>query len=216
MPKSALFRNWLIAFVVCGASALFCINHVDRPVADYAHVHLIQTVSVGLLDRMLTGLALIAGLAFVFLIAAGCWKIARHSLPQWTEVPLVCSWSLMWSMASAEVLKRVFGRADPDLWTGPTPGGPHLGVYGFHLLRNGTQFASFPSGTMSVAAAVLAVLWIMLPRERWFWAIAFALIGVSLVTTNSHFVSDVIAGAFLGSLLGWLTAILLRVSDACP
>jgi membrane-associated phospholipid phosphatase len=199
------FRYWLVAFALCAAAAAVCVAYVDRPVADYVHVHLLQLVIVGVLNDMLTGLELGAAFAFVFLIAAGCWKIAGRQLAAWTRTPLLCSWSLMWALSSAEGMKRVFGRAEPDMWTGFTPTDPHLSLYGFHLFRMGPQFESFPSGTTAVAAAVLSVLWIVMPRLRWLWALTLAIVAISVVITNSHFVSDVIAGGFLGASIGWMT-----------
>jgi membrane-associated phospholipid phosphatase len=209
LPEPTPFRNWFFALILCGAAAVLCIRYVDRPVADYAHDHLLQTFTVGLLNDVLTGLGAVAALGFLALITAGCLKLAHRTLPRWAEIPILCSWAMMWSMSSAEALKRVFGRADPEAWTGATPQDLHRSIYGFQLLRSGYQFESFPSATMSVSAAVLAILWIAVPRLRPLWALLFSLIGIALVATNSHFISDVIAGALLGSFLGVLTVRLL-------
>ena len=70
-------------------------------------------------------------------------------------------------------------------------------LYGFHWLQPG----SFPSGHMAVlvAAGVAIALY-----YRWFWWVVIplsTLLGISLLLTNYHFLSDVIAGAYLGSLL---------------
>ena len=69
---------------------------------------------------------------------------------------------------------------------------------------------SFPSVTIAVTAACLAVVWICAPRFRAAGAGLLALIAVALVLTNSHWVSDVIGGGFVGALVGWMTVVLKR------
>ncbi len=57
---------------------------------------------------------------------------------------------------------------------------------------------------MAAACAVLSVLWIWYPRLRSLWSIAGLAAGGGLVGLNYHFLSDVLAGAFLGGSIGWM------------
>jgi membrane-associated phospholipid phosphatase len=74
---------------------------------------------------------------------------------------------------------------------------------------------SFPSGHASLAFSSATCLAMLLPR----WAPVFFLIaivtGTERVIENAHYVSDVVAGAGLGILLGWLVtrALVLKRAD---
>jgi membrane-associated phospholipid phosphatase len=48
------------------------------------------------------------------------------------------------------------------------------------------------------------------PRLRPLYALAVAAVGVGLIGANYHFLSDVIAGGFVGSSTGWMTVALWR------
>jgi hypothetical protein len=47
-----------------------------------------------------------------------------------------------------------------------------------------------------------AVVWVAYPRWRWACAIAAAAVSIGLIGMNYHFVGDVIAGGFVGALIG--------------
>jgi membrane-associated phospholipid phosphatase len=105
----------------------------------------------------------------------------------------------MWATLASFVFKRIFGRAWPD------PAYVQNHVYGFHLLHGGSHWQSFPSGTAAISTAIVSVLWMLMPRSRTIGALTVALLCVAVVITNYHWVGDVIAGIFLGALIGWMT-----------
>ena len=70
----------------------------------------------------------------------------------------------------------LFGRTWPATWTNNNPSLLRDRVYGFNCFHSGHGYSSFPSGQ---TAAVLAV-------------------GIVLTGANFHFLSDVIAGGFVG------------------
>jgi len=117
----------------------------------------------------------------------------------------------MWATGATVTLKRAFGRSNVQLWTGATPEEGHLGINKFHFLHGGPpNIDSFPSGTTTVAAAIISVVWILVPRLRILCVLALVGISIGLVITNSHYVADVIAGTFVGWSVGWMTVRLLR------
>jgi membrane-associated phospholipid phosphatase len=49
------------------------------------------------------------------------------------------------------------------------------------------------------------VLWIQYPRLRPLYALVVLAVAVGLIGANYHFLSDVIAGGFVGMSTGWMT-----------
>ena len=207
-------KRWLVGMSICALSIIASIIWIDRPVADFVHGNLLQLDFVQEIASLMDFLAAFAALAMIFLFACGLWTTAGRKLARWTELPLSCSWALVWGIAAAEAAKQVFGRSDPDMWTGMNPGEPHLGIYHFNWIHGIHGYESFPSGTTTAATSILAVLWISVPRFRILWAALLAFVVASLLVTNSHFVSDVIAGGFLGATIGWMTLQLRRKGGA--
>jgi membrane-associated phospholipid phosphatase len=208
MAKSVPFRNWLISLAACAVASLLSIAYVDRPVADYVHLNLLQSHIIQGLASALGPLVIFVALAFLVLVGTGCWVLAGRNLSPRFEASLLCSWSTVWAMASTEILKRIFGRSDPEMWTGFSTTASAKATYAFHFLHGGPLFESFPSGTMAIAAAILSVLWILMPRLRAAWALLLAFVAFALIVTNGHFVADVIGGGFLGVSIGWMTFLL--------
>ncbi len=81
------------------------------------------------------------------------------------------------------------------------PSAPDAGAFfsNFPCVPAKYAYASFPSGhaTTAFATAVLLTLWY--PRWAGVWLGLAALVGLSRVLLGSHFPSDVLAGALLGS-----------------
>ena len=103
-----------------------------------------------------------------------------------------------------QILKNVACRARPSA--------PEAGAFfsNFPCFPAEYAYASFPSGhtTTAFAAAVILALWY--PRWAGVWLSMAALVGLSRVMLGSHFPSDVLAGALLG------TGLALAVHAACP
>jgi membrane-associated phospholipid phosphatase len=112
-----------------------------------------------------------------------------------------------------QLLKWTAGRYWPETWKHDNPSLIGSGDYGFHPFHYGSAYESFPSGHATVLCALMIVLWVSYPRWRWLWALLGALVCVALVAMNYHFVSDVIAGAILGSITGLYIARLFRLAD---
>jgi membrane-associated phospholipid phosphatase len=54
----------------------------------------------------------------------------------------------------------------------------------------------------------MAVFWICYPRYRLLYAAIVAAVAIGLMGANYHFLSDIIAGGFLGASTGWITVLL--------
>jgi undecaprenyl-diphosphatase len=90
------------------------------------------------------------------------------------------------------IVKRLIGRARPPLYY---PTGP----FDYAPFAWRVEYASFPSGHATSAAAIAVALGALFPRARivlWLYA---AVIFVSRVALAAHYPSDVIAGAVVGA-----------------
>ncbi len=199
MKDNGAFGNLLFAFAATAIAVLECVEYVDRPVAEFLEGHFRHTTAWVWLERALAPLDLIVLLALLFLFGCGTWVVFGRVLGSWTRTPLLCSWAAMWATAADVIFKRIFGRAWPD------PTYIQNRLYGFRLLHGGPHWESFPSGTAAISAAIASVLWIVAPRWRAVGALIVFLVCVAVVVTNGHWVADVIAGAFLGASIGWMT-----------
>jgi len=199
MTDRAAFRYWVFALFLCTIAVVVCIAYVDRPAAEFLETHLRRTTLWAWLDRVLRPLDLVVVTELFFLFGCGIWVLSGRQLCSWTETPLLSAWSTVWAVAATIICKHIFGRAWPD----PTYVHDHL--YGFHFLRGGQHWDSFPSGTAAISTAIVSVLWIMRPRWRVVSLLIVVLLSGAVVVTNFHWMSDVIAGAFLGASIGWST-----------
>ncbi|HEY2806693.1 MAG TPA: phosphatase PAP2 family protein [Gemmatimonadales bacterium] len=192
---------WLIGLIATTIAVLFCIQYVDRPVATYVETNLRHGALFEGAYDVLRPLPLLAVIALIWLGVQGFRMPAAATVRHRTSV--VACWAIAWGLAMAEVLKHLFGRSQTY------PEWALERIYRFHFLHGHEGYDAFPSGTMSVGGAVLAVLWLRLPRLRPLWAAILLLIIFLLVVTDSHWVSDIIGGTFVGISVGWLTTNML-------
>lgn len=207
MTNRAALRSWLIALALSVLAVAVCIVYVDRPIADFVEVHVRHSEFCNWLMFAIRPLDLVVLSALLFLFGCGLWAMSGRELRSWTETPLLCSWSAMWAVAADIIFKHIFGRGWPD----PTYIHDHL--YGFHLLRGSPHWDSFPSGTAAISVAIVSVLWIRNPRWRIPGMLIVFLVSGAVVMANYHWLSDVIAGSFLGATIGWST---VRLRPASP
>ncbi|MFT3882698.1 MAG: phosphatase PAP2 family protein [Gemmatales bacterium] len=112
-----------------------------------------------------------------------------------------------------ESLSYVFARYWPETWRDNNPSLISNGVFGFNFFHDGSAYGSFPSGHASRTLAVGTVIWIAWPRWRWAVILISFCLCVALVLMNYHFVSDVIGGSFIGSIVGVYSAKLCGVGE---
>lgn len=94
--------------------------------------------------------------------------------------------------AAKAAFKFLFGRIETRAWL------KNPLLHGFEWFPAGNAHGGFPSGHMTVVAALAAACWIFFPGHRTLLLCVPLLLGAALVLTNYHFLGDVVAGGYLG------------------
>jgi len=185
MNRSPLITPILL---VCGLSFMvLSYFYIDIPLANYCR-HLSPGVRsfFGMVTELGQSTWYLGGSLFCFLLFRYGYKnifLARRSL------------FLFVAIAGSGIIVNIFrflaGRYRPEmLFT--------QGVYGFEFFQMKSTALSFPSGHTTTAFALAMVL-IIFWRRYWPGFIFLAtLVAASRVIITAHFLSDVVAGAYLG------------------
>ena len=201
------FRRWLIGLLATVVAVAICYLWLDRPLALLAHAHSGERETFARFTHIPDPFIPTACVVFV---ACGLWVFAGRILSRPIAASALASISVIVAETIKGGLKFVFGRLWPDTWVQNNPSFIHDGAYGFNFFHGGPGYASFPSGHTTVTCALISVLWILYPYWRPFYAAIVLAVAVGLIGANYHFLSDVIAGGFLGTSTGWMTVAIWR------
>lgn len=141
--------------------------------------------------------------------ALAALRIAGKALPALIYLPYTAllGWlalsgdGRLWRAAGVPAAAFLLGSALRAALNKPRP----YEVYGLPpLVAKGTKGRSFPSRHLFSAAVITAAFWWVCPPLGLALAGITALLAPQRVLAGVHFVRDVLAGAALGGLLGWL------------
>ncbi len=203
-------RNWSLGFL--GAAVAVAVSYLwlDQPIAHLAHAELQRFHLFQKLTLIPDALVPLAVVAFMVL---GLRGLTGRKLSRFQTVMLLSGISLAVAIIIKDQLKFAFGRPWPETWVRNNPSFIRDGIYGFQPFHGGPGYASFPSGHTTMICTVMTVLWICYPRFRAVYALCMAAVAVGLVGANFHFLSDVIAGGFLGISVGWLSVAMWEIGE---
>jgi membrane-associated phospholipid phosphatase len=213
------FGIWLASLASVAMAVVACVIWFDRPIALLAYEWFGRHRSVQHLAGTPGFFGPLVVLAFAVLLVR--WFLARR----FGTIDIVATLCII-TIAIGEPLKGWLKFAFGRTW--PAYGQPSFifeAAYGFHAFHGGPDFESFPSGHSAAVCAVAAILWTYLPIIRAFCAATVATILAALVVGDFHFLSDVIAGAFVGISLSalvvhlwehWIRRGLMRLSSTLP
>ena len=130
------------------------------------------------------------GIGTIFMWAMYFYRLQKKKIDSETQFLKLAATVLPASYLVKTLLKFIFGRTFPRDWL----------IHNHQLTFHWFSFwsSSFPSGHMVVFAAFGTAILIYYPRYRSVVLIFLILLGAALIGTNYHFLSDVIAGAYIG------------------
>ena len=204
-------QRWLLSLASTAAAVLVAYLWLDRPISQFAHVELPQYATFEKLTHIPD---VFIPLAVVIFVAVGLLDLSGRVLTKIQATALLCSVSAIIADATKNQLKFVFGRTWPDTWVQNNPSLIRDGVYGFNPFHGGAGYMSFPSGHLSLTCAVVSVLWIIYPKLRPLCALVVLAVTVGLIGANYHFLSDIIAGGFVGTSTGWMVTELRKAHQS--
>lgn len=174
----------------------FCVDYLDRAVSMLVMRYLYSNEAWSRHTSSIPDLLFIT----VLLTTVAAYSLFRYRSSRGTVDQMTLTCKLLAFVAPASfitksVLKYIFGRTNTREWLQAPQ------QYGFHWFQGGGNNSGFPSGHMMVFTALIAVLWRLQPRYRGGYCAFLLLMALALIATNYHFVSDVIAGTYLGLLI---------------
>jgi membrane-associated phospholipid phosphatase len=113
-------------------------------------------------------------------------------------------WTVPLSFILKTILKYVFGMANTRVWLA------NEAEYGFHWFQGNGNYGGFPSGHMAVFTVVVIAFIRFFPRFRLAGLFLLLILAAALIITDYHFLSDVIAGTYLGLIVDDFTSRVLE------
>jgi membrane-associated phospholipid phosphatase len=194
-------------FLVCAALTALSVAWIDRPLASFLHTQtLAQPATIhGALLAMTRIPEWLGVLAVLLAAALGLLRLRRGPLSGYAQAGFLAALSVIVADVIKTALKLTFGRTWPETWIDHNPSFIQDGAYCFSPFHGGPGWGSFPSGHMTAVCAAMTVLWFLWPRARLLYALAVAATAAGLLGLNYHFLSDILAGAYLGWAVGLAT-----------
>lgn len=196
----------------CAALVVLCYFFVDRPVAYFVHEHRFAEFSI--LKWLTYPPPILQAWTPVVLVAIMVRRVFGP-FRRWERALMAACVGMVLADQFRETMAYVFGRYWPETWINHNPSLIQDGRYGFHPFHGGSAYGSFPSGHAARMLAVAAIVWIAYPRWQWACVLVAVAVAAGLLGMNYHFAGDVIAGAFVGGIVGAFTAHFCGLREEC-
>jgi lipid A 4'-phosphatase len=207
--------RWPLVAATIAVLVVLSVTLVDRPVARWVqtfdpawHHRFSRFSDLGLSTGWLIGCALLA----LGGVAAARLSRAADAKRRWrshTLMPLFVFASVALAGLTTDLVKALLGRFRPKLFF-------RDGSYGFDLLHTRADYVSFPSGHATTAFALATALTLLWPRFAGLYFLLALAIGASRVLANAHWLSDVLAGGFVGVAVTVYLRALFEANGAAP
>ncbi len=191
LKKNISFSLGIKVTLIVSLITVICIKYLDAGIAlrvfhFLRSVHTLNKVTESIPDF----LPHFVGISTIFMWAMYFYRLQKKKFDVETQFLKLAATVLPAAYLIKTLLKFVFGRTFPRDWL----------IHNHQLTFHWFSFwsSSFPSGHMVVFAAFGTAILIYYPRYRSIVLIFLILLGAALIGTNYHFLSDVIAGAYIG------------------
>lgn len=184
---------WVLSLLICALAIAVAFLYFDVPIARrvYGILGSAKSLATGFASAVLLGFE--ASVALVLVII----RITRGHLSPFRETTLLaCLTSICAYAINDSTLKFFFAVPNPAAVLHGTP-------HAFNLLSGSSQ-SSFPSGHMVIAGAFAGVFIRLYRTSILPFSVLLLVAAVLLIAGDWHFVSDVIAGTFVGISAGLL------------
>jgi len=133
----------------------------------------------------------------VLVLSGAMWamylrRVRRGSRDEKARFFLLSGIAMPVAFVAKLMLKYLFGRMNTRAWL------ENPEDLSFHWFHGGGQYSSFPSGHMAVFATLAVACWLFFPKYRVACLAVMIALGFAVVATDYHYLSDVIAGGYLG------------------
>ncbi len=199
--------------MIVTALVIVAYEWLDLSIATWVHRHPLPVLVSAPLFPLTQVYDPLVLLAYAGLCVLGLNYLSKMAFTRPPAVALAAVLGIIITDAGKVLLKSIFGRSPPAVFFSIHH--PGQVAYGFNWFYAGAS--SFPSGHMAAACALFIVLWRCYPRGRAFYVLGAASVAATLILLSFHFLSDIIAGAFLGGSVGWwMTQVVDRQFGICP
>lgn len=191
IKKKVSIPHIILGVITISLITILCINYLDAEIAVNV-MHFLRTFhSMNKVTRNIPDfLPHFVIICSVFMWVIYFYRLHKKKLDVETQFLKLGGAVLPIAYLVKVLSKFVFGRTSPRSWL------IHNRPLEFHWFK--LWSSSFPSGHMLVFAALGMAIIIYYPKYRNLVIIFLVLLGFALIGTDYHFLSDVIAGAFLG------------------
>jgi membrane-associated phospholipid phosphatase len=202
MEKRFVTRARIPAWLLFSAASVF----LDHPLALFMYKTILSNRNIAIVNANIPDILL----PFVCVVSTAAWTLyfmdkRKGIRTQRTLMSKLIGISLPLSFLAKDALKFAFGRINTRYWL-YNPDQPE-----FRLLSGSEYYHGFPSGHMAVFSALLIAMSLYYPRYRGVTTGLLVALSAALIATNYHFLSDVIAGYFLG--LAVVTGVRCMIDD---
>lgn len=205
-PAKHLIKIFPFVVVACIASIFF----LDQRLSIFFNQDNLRWF--WLLNREATNVALSEHYFVLSSLIFLCCKFIFPNLPAFKNAPWIVrmkTWALNFficlitSGLALHLGKNIFGRQRPHK-------SPDFNPFVFEPFSFHWDLHSMPSGHAQVSFTVAALVAVLFPKKKWWIYVIATLVAFTRVVTHAHFLSDIIAGAYLGYGTSLLTLWLLK------